>query len=269
MVHMDVKLEALYRILSLHQPGIIAVSGGVDSSFLAAVAKTWGFDYQTVFLGGPHLSPREQEEAEDLIPNLGLPYVIGKFSPLEVPQAAANGHARCYHCKTALIQTLKKYAHPWRGQVLDGSHQEDATEYRPGRRALEEQGVVSPLAEAEMAKKDIRTQARALGLEQADQPSRPCLMTRFGYGYAMSARELLNVGRAEDELRRIGLNLFRIRFPARGGVLLHIHQSQEDWVRHRQPAITQCMEQAGFSSFSLELVPKLSGYFDQVSPTFT
>lgn len=268
MVHvMDTKLEALHRVLSSHQPGIIAVSGGVDSSLLAALAKTWGFDYQSVFLGGPHLSPGEQEEAKDVIANLGLPYVIGEFSPLEVPQAAANGYARCYHCKTALIQTLKKYAHAWRGQVLDGSHLEDAAEFRPGRRALAEQGVISPLAEAKMAKEDIRTHARALGLEQAENPSRPCLMTRFAYGYAMSAQELVKVGRAEDELHRMGLNLFRIRFPAEGGVLLHIHQSQENWVLPRQAAIIQCMEQAGFSRFSMELIPKLSGYFDQGNPT--
>ncbi|MDZ7758661.1 MAG: hypothetical protein U5L00_00155 [Desulfovermiculus sp.] len=241
----------------------------MDSTFLAAAARTWRLDYLAVFLAGPHISPEDRQGAEETVSQLGPPFIIQEFSPLDVPGASINERDRCYHCKTALIGKLKDCAGPGRMQVMDGSHLSDTQEYRPGLRALTEQGVLSPLADAGMAKEDIRVYARRLGLEQAEQPSRPCLMTRFAYGYAMSARELLQVGRAEDELRKTGLSLFRIRIFSQGRILLHVHYSQEDMLRIKGQAIDECMEQSGLSGFSLELVQNLSGYFDRCGPKDT
>lgn len=263
MLNNDSKLQALHTVLFAHQPGIIAVSGGVDSTFLAAAAQKWGLDYLAVFLAGPHMSPQDRREAVKSVRQLGLSYLIGEFSPLDVPGAADNGKERCYHCKAAMIKAIQEQAGGGRNQVMDGSHLSDSMEYRPGRRALAEHGVLSPLSEAGMDKEDIRACARSLGLQQADMPSRPCLMTRFAYGYPMHVRELFQVGRAEDNLRKTGLSLFRIRIPAQDRVLLHVHHSQKGVVREKQRAIDHCMEDAGFSCFSLELVHNLSGHFDR------
>ncbi len=263
MVNKDSKLQALHTVLSAHQPGIVAVSGGVDSTFLAAAAQKWGLDYLAVFLAGPHISPQDRHEAVKSVRQLGLSYLIGEFSPLDVPGAADNSKERCYHCKAAMISAIQEQAGGGRNQIMDGSHLSDSMEYRPGLRALAEHGVLSPLSEAGMDKKDIQAYARYLGLQQADMPSRPCLMTRFAYGYPIHVRELSQVGRAEDELRKTGLSLFRIRIPAQDRVLLHVHHSQKGMVRKKQRAIDHCMEDAGFSCFSLELVQSLSGYFDQ------
>jgi uncharacterized protein len=263
MLVYDPKLQALKDILLVHQPGIIGVSGGVDSTFLAAVASFWKLDYQAVFLAGPHISPQDRKNAEKLVQELGLCFVIRKFSPLDIPGAAENSLERCYYCKTALIRTLQSTGHKGKEHVLEGSHLSDSKEFRPGSRAIQEQRVISPLAKAGMVKKDIRTYARALGLEQADQSSRPCLLTRFAYGYKMTECELHQVGKAEDSLRRIGLDLFRIRVRHPDHIVLHIHQSSKRTARGKGEEIAECMKNAGFRSFSLQFVQTLSGYFDR------
>lgn len=261
----DSKLETLREILTVHQPGIIAVSGGVDSSFLAAVSRLWRLEYQAVFLAGPHIPPGEQRTATDFVRNLGLPYTIGGFCPLDVPGAADNGQERCYHCKKALVRALKKQGKRGGEQIMDGSHLSDGQEYRPGRLALKEQGVMSPLADAGLVKEDIRYYARLLGLEQADEPSRPCLMTRFAYGYQVSSQELKKVGQAEDELRRLGLSHFRLRILADGKVVLHIHNREKDMVREKEEEIDACIRGHGIPAYTLEVVQTLSGFFDRQS----
>ncbi|MFP4033929.1 MAG: PP-loop superfamily ATP-utilizing enzyme [Desulfovermiculus sp.] len=261
----DTKIEILREILTAHQPGIIAVSGGVDSSFLAAAARLWRLDCQAVFLAGPHLSPGEQRVAQDFVRNLGLPYSIGCFSPLDVPGAAGNEPTRCYHCKKALVSALKKQGKQGGEQIMEGSHLSDGKEYRPGRRALKEQGVISPLADAGLIKEDIRSYARILGLEQADEPSRPCLMTRFAYGYKVSGQELKKVGEAEDELRMMGLCHFRLRILSEGRVVLHIHHREKDMVRQKGAEIDGCIRRHGIPDYTLEVVQTLSGFFDRQS----
>ncbi|MFO7878220.1 MAG: ATP-dependent sacrificial sulfur transferase LarE [Desulfovermiculus sp.] len=253
------------EILTSHQPGIIGVSGGVDSSFLAAAVRHWRLDYQAVFLAGPHIPPGEQRAATDFVCNLGLPYTIGSFSPLDVPGAADNGQERCYHCKTALVRVLKEQGKRGNEQIMDGSHLSDGKEYRPGRMALNEQGVMSPLADAGLVKEDIRAYARILGLEQADQPSRPCLMTRFAYGYQVSGQELKKVGQAEDELRIMGLSHFRLRILLDGRVVLHIHNMEQDMVREKAEEIDACIRRHGIPAYTLEVVQTLSGFFDRQS----
>jgi uncharacterized protein len=197
---------------------------------------------------------------------LPLPWVIASFSPLEVGEVRENPRDRCYHCKTALLARLRIQGPTGRETIVDGSHLSDETEYRPGRLALREQGAVSPLAEAGIFKEEIRAYARAMGLEQADQPSRPCLMTRFAYGQMVTSRLLSQVGRAEDALRNLGLSHFRIRISNQGRCLLHIHSSQRDTAFFQRESIRTILEHAGFSNFGLECVDTLSGYFDRTSP---
>ncbi|WP_051564243.1 hypothetical protein [Desulfovermiculus halophilus] len=266
MLTMDAKLQTLRDTLIKLQPGIIGASGGVDSSFLAWFAGYWGLDYLAVFLEGPHLSPDEARAARNLLPGLPLSSAVASFSPLDVLEVRENPRDRCYHCKTALLARLRTLGRTGRETVVDGSHLSDRTEYRPGRRALREQGAVSPLAEAGILKEEIRAYARDMGLEQAEQPSRPCLMTRFAYGQMVTNRMLAQVGRAEDALRAMGLSHFRIRIVDQGRCLLHIHSSQRDAAFFQPESIHTIMEQAGFSSFGLECVDTLSGYFDRTSP---
>jgi uncharacterized protein len=269
MMYHDPKLQALKDILLAHQPGIIGVSGGVDSAFLAAMASFWTLDYQAVFLAGPHISPEDRKNAQKLVQELGLCFTIREFSPLDIPEAAKNSLERCYYCKTALIRALQATGNTGAEQVLEGSHLSDSKDYRPGRRALQEQGVISPLIQAQIVKEDIRRFARDLGLEQADQPSRPCLMTRFAYGYKMTEYELHQVGKAEDSLRRIGLDLFRIRILHPEHIVLHIHQSSKQAAMGKGGKITECMKHAGFPRFSLQFVQRLSGYFDRENAVTT
>jgi uncharacterized protein len=241
----------------------------VDSSFLAWFAGYWGLDYLAVFLEGPHLSPDEAGAARNLLPGLPLPSAIASFSPLEVATVRENPRDRCYHCKTALLSRLRTLGPTGRETIVDGSHLSDGSEYRPGRRALQEQGAVSPLAEAKILKEEIRAYARDMGLEQADQPSRPCLMTRFAYGQLVTSRMLIQVGHTEDALRTLGLSRFRIRILDQGRCLLHIHSSQRDTASFQRDSIRTILEHAGFSCFDLGYVDTLSGYFDRTSPGAT
>ena len=263
MVFEDANVQALYRIMSAHQPGIIGVSGGVDSSLLAWLAGHWELDYLAVFLDGTHLSPAERMDARDFLCSLSLPSAVGRFSPVDVPGAAGNPVDRCYHCKTAMTARLRAYGLGNRTQIVDGSHLSDQGEYRPGSRALREQGVISPLARAGLFKEDVCRYARTLGLQQADRPSSPCLMTRFAYGYKVTQRELQRIGEAEDRMRRIGLRYFRIRVPDGDSFLVHIHFSEKKRALGKQEQIHDCMNDHGLVPFYLEYVCTLSGFFDK------
>jgi uncharacterized protein len=257
------RLGQLHQLLDCQQPGIIAVSGGLDSRFLASLAKAWNLDYRTAFVSGPHLTPLEARQGRNWAQRLGLPSRIGAFSPLETPEAAGNEAKRCYFCKRALIARLRGLFSDQPGlSLLDGSHASDAAAYRPGIRALAEEGVHSPLAAAGLTKADLRHCARFLGLEAPDQPSRACLMTRFDYGLAPDREQMETLGRAEDELAEIGLTEFRIRRGRLNKAWLQVDHREAGVLNSIEDRVRDCLDRHGLSRAELVITRGVSGFFD-------
>lgn len=249
--------------LKQFQPGLLAVSGGVDSRFLALITVQWELDFRPVFFTGPHMSRLESEQALAFLQALGTEYDCLSIDPLDEPEVRNNTKQRCYYCKKHLFTKALQHGQGLgRRQVLEGSHLSDRQGFRPGLQALRELGIHSPLAAAGFSKTDIRTQAAGIGLAQPEQPSKPCLLTRFNYGCVPTAEALQQVGRAEDRLEQIGLPGFRIRVLARERVVLQLAPSGAQWYIAHRLRVQEVMAEQGLDGFRVIRTERLSGFFD-------
>ena len=266
------KLAALEQLLLAYGRVAIGFSGGVDSSFLAAVcARIMPASTLLVHLTTPLIGTPEQTSFERSVdrqtnegPHFKLPVLNLSVDQLQLPQVACNDANRCYHCKRALFGQLLTLAEAeGLSTVMEGTHAGDSTEWRPGRRALAELGIVSPLAEAGLTKPEIRALAAAWALSVAQKPSAPCLATRFPYGTAITAEGLERVGIAEALLRRMlpGVRELRVRdhLPiARLEVPLESLQTVLDC----RESVLERLRSVGYTFVTLDLAGFRSGSFD-------
>lgn len=260
---LNAKLEILRTLLETLQPGLIAVSGGVDSRFLIHASRLWNLEFQAVHAVGPHQSALEQRQTLALLQTQNVAPRIIRFDPLAQPEVRSNAHQRCYWCKKALFALFREMsAAASIRSLLDGTHQDDLAIHRPGRKALQELNVHSPLAGAQMTKADIRQAAALFGLDAPDQPSRACLLTRFPYDRQVTAADLGAVGRVEDSLSALGLSRFRFRVTGRERNLLQIHPDENHLLRNHQECMRDLVALEGLAPFDISLTSRLSGYFD-------
>jgi uncharacterized protein len=191
---------------------IVAYSGGVDSTFLAAVAhRALGEAALAVTLITESDARDEMDFAVETARGLGLRHRVERAPWLAIPGVAGNPLDRCYRCKRHLFGLLQDLASSEGAVVLEGSNADDVSDYRPGMRAVEELSVESPLLDLGFRKPEIRELSRLLGLPSADRPSMACLASRFPYGATITEQALLQVDRAECALRDLGLAVVRVR----------------------------------------------------------
>jgi uncharacterized protein len=235
---------------------LVAFSGGVDSTFLAAVAAAeLGDRALAVTASSPTYPLREQRAAVALARRIGILHETVVSNELKIPGFAANPVNRCYHCKRELFRVLKRAARR-RGlpAVADGSNADDLEDYRPGRRALQEAGVLSPLQAAGLTKREIRRLSRQMGLPTADKPALACLASRFPYGDRITAAKLRAVDLVEQGLRGMGFRQIRVRHH---GDIARVEVERPDIAKAAAPAarrrIVGLAKRAGFSYVALDL----------------
>jgi uncharacterized protein len=186
----------------------IGFSGGVDSSYLAAVAvEALGAANTVAFVGrSASLAGREEDHALTVAASIGIPVSEVSTGELADPRYAANPSNRCYFCKHTLWDTLQPLALAAGFETLvDGTNADDLGDYRPGGRAAVEHGVLSPLALVGLTKAEIRGLTRDRGWPWWDRPASPCLASRLPYGTAVTPERLRQVEAAESGLRDIGV----------------------------------------------------------------
>lgn len=188
---------------------LIGYSGGVDSTYLAVLAReVLGRDSVFAVLGRSASVPAAQSEsARSIAFERDIELRVVETSELSDERYAANPVNRCYFCKSTLWQTLVPLARELGVEtILDGTNADDVSEYRPGARAGSEHGIQSPLALIGLTKAEIRVLSRARGLATWSQPSAPCLASRIPYGTAVTSERLGQVERAEQALRNLGIS---------------------------------------------------------------
>ena len=210
---MNILENRLKKIISRYDSAVIAFSGGVDSSFLARFASDiLNGKIVLVTVAFSAVSEEELQDSIKIASELNLKHKIIKVNELEILHFTENPHDRCYHCKKHLFTKIKEYAELINYDiVLDGSNADDTKDYRPGRIALKELKIVSPLLEAGMTKDRIRNFSKIYNLSTSSKPSYACLASRIPYGEVINAEKLQKISTAEAGIRALGFSQFRVR----------------------------------------------------------
>jgi uncharacterized protein len=255
-------LPRLKALIAEYGDAIVAFSGGVDSSVVAAVAAdVLGQRTLAVTAVSPALASSELDGARTVAAAVGAAHEVVSTAELDREGYRRNDRFRCYHCKTELYERLLELARQ-RGHsvVLSGANVDDSGDWRPGLRAAAEYGVRHPLLETGLGKSDVRALARRLGVPSAEKPASPCLASRLPYGTPVSVPVLEQVDRAEQGLKRLGYRELRVRhFGTRGRVQLAADELGRTQNSAERAAIVAAVRAAGYQEVEIDEHPFRSG----------
>jgi uncharacterized protein len=256
------RIEELERRIRSRESCIVAFSGGVDSSLVAALAvRALGEQALAVTAVSPALATGELDGARDVARAIGIRHVTITTDELEREGYRQNDRDRCYFCKTELYESLSALAaRKGYAAVLSGANADDVGDWRPGLRAAEEHGVVHPLLEAGIGKDEVRALARELGVPSAEKPASPCLASRIPYGTAVDPATLAQIDRAELGLKRLGYRVLRVRhYGELGRVQLAADELPRALTERGRRSVTEAVRSAGYLEVEIDEEPFRSG----------
>jgi uncharacterized protein len=207
------KLDQLRQIVRAMGKTLIAYSGGVDSALVALIAKQELHENALACIGVSASYPqRELRAAIELAQQMNIPYRIVQTHEQEDPRYLANAGNRCFFCRMELFGRLREIAmgEGWQA-IADGVHLDDLGDHRNGIAAARENGVRSPLMEAQLHKQEVRELARHLGISAWEKPAMACLASRVPQGTVIQPQILRRIEAAEDCLAELGFRQFRVR----------------------------------------------------------
>jgi uncharacterized protein len=252
------KENLLAEWLRAQRSVLIGYSGGVDSTYLAVVAReVLGRRNVLAVLGRSPSVPNDQsDKALAFAAEWDIELRIVATDEVDDPRYAANPVNRCYFCKSVLWDVLSPMAREHGiATVIDGTNADDLTGHRPGSRAAAENGVQSPLALAGLTKAEIRERSRERGLATWSQPSAPCLASRIPYGTPVTPERLQQIDRAEQGLRALGITGdLRVRHhDDLARIELESRQIDEWLLPENSQRLVHAVRAAGFRRVSIDL----------------
>jgi uncharacterized protein len=262
---MEQKQIQLKVILERYKSAVIAFSGGVDSTFLARIARDVYGDRLLLVTATSSTYPfYELEEAKTLASMLEIKHKIIVSEETDIPGYSDNPPDRCYFCKSELFGKIK-YIATKEGYdvVFDGSNADDLKDFRPGMKAKHEKGVISPLAESGFTKNDIRHFSKELNLPTATKQSYACLASRIPYGEKITNAKLERLAMAELEFRKLGFTQFRIRSHENLARLEFI-SSEMDKAWKTREKLTEICQRSGFTYITIDLAGYRTGSMNEV-----
>jgi len=231
---------------------VVAFSGGLDSTLVAAVAKrALGKRAIAVTVKTEFISKREGEAAASVARSLGIRH---RVVDLQLPDSVRNNPPdRCYICKKHIMGSLKRLAcEIGFDTVVDGTNYDDLGSDRPGLSALQEERIKSPLAELKIGKAQIRELSKALGLDYT-KPANPCLATRFPSGHRITGDDVETVAAAEDFIRKMGFRVVRVRVYDRSAKIEVRRENIPEILKgKRLERITSELKRLGFENVTLD-----------------
>ena len=256
------KKRRLEKIISSYDKLIVCFSGGVDSTFLLAVAQqALPQRVLAVTAVSPLIPPEEIEAAKKFTSQKKIEHLIIESSILETTAFTANTPERCYHCKKHILDQIAGIA-ARRGiaWVAHRANCDDLKDYRPGMRAAQENKILAPLIDAGLKKREIRLLARKMGLENWDKPPQPCLATRIPYGEAVTPEALAMVARAENVLLKSGFSACRVRLHGKmARIEVAPHRIDEIAAEPLRRELAEAFKAIGFDFVALDLEGYVTG----------
>jgi len=236
---------------------LVALSGGVDSALLLALAvEALGPEKVLAVTGiSPSLPAEDLEDARAVARSLGARHEVVETREMESGGYRANAGDRCYHCRSALFETLGKLARE-KGfaAVAYGAIADDGSDFRPGMRAAEERGILAPLLEAGIGKSEVRLLASEAGLSLKDKPAAACLASRIPIGIEVTTGRLSQIERAERGLRELGFKQLRVRLH---GDIARLELDDQGYRlltdRNLREKVVRLVRDAGFRFVALDL----------------
>lgn len=233
MSTLPAKLAVLEKCLRDHAPMLVAYSGGVDSTYLLAVAhQMLGHQVTGVIADSPSLPREALKRAISVANHLGINLEVIPTFELNDDNYASNPLNRCYFCKFELFQKMADMAaRDHFASLAYGENFDDASQVRPGRQAAANFAVIAPLKEAGLTKLEIRQLSREMNLPTADDPAQPCLSSRVPHGTRVTKETLQMIEQAEEFVRSQGFRVFRVR---------HVdnHSARIQFAREEMSALT-------------------------------
>jgi len=258
------EIQLIKRLKSFNKI-LVAFSGGVDSTYLLAVAReTLKENCKAVFARGPMISFQEEKEVLAMVQQFDFPVEVIESDILNLKGFRENTPDRCYHCKKKLFETFLDYSkRSGYSTVIEGTNASDIDDYRPGRRALQELSIISPLLEVGLTKSEIRVLSKRRHLPTWNKPSMACLASRVPFGDTITAELLNRIADAEAILHQKGYQECRVRAHndiARIEIPL---ANFSTFLQHRQE-VTASMLSLGFRFVTLDLMGLRSGSLNPI-----
>jgi len=233
----------------------IAYSGGVDSTFLLAISASILGQEKVVALTiqSPLTPPWELDFARDFCHTRGIQHLLldGSFI-LDDERITANPPQRCYFCKKKLLETILQ-ERPADHPLLTGTNASDKSDFRPGMRAEEEMGILTPLRELGFTKEAIREYSQRYGIPGFERPPAACFATRISFGEPITQEKVRMVGEAEIFLRNLGLELVRVRLLSRDTASIEVAKEEGQRILDLREEISRQFGEIGFRGVALDL----------------